>query len=53
MGPERHDSFYDLMATWRPISADHIAPVVLMADPRIAKLIAPERAREILTMRRG
>jgi hypothetical protein len=43
----------DAMAMWRPISEDHIAPVVLMADPRIAKLITPERGRELLAMRRG
>lgn len=41
------------MAMWRPISEDHIAPVVLMADRRIAKLITPERGRELLAIRRG
>jgi hypothetical protein len=34
-------------------SDDHIASVALMTDPRIAKLITPERGRELLTMRHG
>jgi hypothetical protein len=38
---------------WRPVSEDHIAPVVLFADPVLAEMLAPERGREILSMRRG
>ncbi|MFF5206523.1 SMI1/KNR4 family protein [Streptosporangium sp. NPDC000396] len=41
------------LSTWRPLSDDHLAPIVLLADPRIAQLITPERGREILAMRRG
>jgi len=38
---------------WRPRSADHIAPVVLLADPAIAAVITPARGRELLSQRRG
>lgn len=38
---------------WRPRSADHIAPVVLLADPAIAAAITPARGRELLSQRRG
>jgi hypothetical protein len=38
---------------WRPLSENHIAPVVLFADPALAKLITANRGREILSMRRG
>ncbi|SDN03659.1 SMI1/KNR4 family protein [Allokutzneria albata] len=41
------------MELWRPVSEDHIAPVVLFADPVLAKMITPERGGEILSMRRG
>src|SRR6266545_1479361 len=37
---------------WRPVSEDHIAPVVLFADPVLAEMLTPERGREILSMRR-
>jgi hypothetical protein len=43
----------DALPAWRPISDDHLAPISLLADPRIARLITPERGREILAMRRG
>jgi hypothetical protein len=38
---------------WRPRSADHIAPVVLLADPAMAAAITPARGRELLSERRG
>jgi hypothetical protein len=38
---------------WRPRSVDHIAPVVLLADPAIAAAITPARGRELLSQRRG
>ncbi|WP_326642273.1 hypothetical protein OG884_04050 [Streptosporangium sp. NBC_01755] len=43
----------DALSMWRPMSDDHLAPIALLVDPRIARLITPERGREILTMRRG
>ncbi|GAA0439800.1 hypothetical protein Acor_13520 [Acrocarpospora corrugata] len=43
----------DALSTWRPMSDDHLAPITLLADPRTARLITPERGREILSMRRG
>ncbi|MEV0586727.1 SMI1/KNR4 family protein [Nonomuraea sp. NPDC050310] len=43
----------EALALWRPLSEDHIAPASLMADPRLAGLITPERGREILMTRRG
>jgi len=41
------------MRLWRPVSENHIAPVVLRADPVIAEIITAKRGREILAMRRG
>ncbi|MFB4288486.1 SMI1/KNR4 family protein [Nonomuraea sp. ATR24] len=43
----------EALALWRPLTDDHVAPVSLLADPRIAPLITPERGREILTACRG
>ncbi|MGW0478415.1 hypothetical protein [Nonomuraea sp. NPDC003214] len=43
----------EALALWRPLTDDHVAPVSLLADPRIAPLITPERGREILTVCRG
>jgi hypothetical protein len=43
----------EVLSAWRPMSEDHLAPIVLLADPRTARLITPERGREILAMRRG
>ncbi|MCX5192755.1 SMI1/KNR4 family protein [Streptomyces sp. NBC_00249] len=34
---------------WTPVGDHHVAPVELMADPFLAPLITPERARRILT----
>jgi hypothetical protein len=38
---------------WRPRSSDHIAPVVLLAEPATAAAITPARGRELLSQRRG
>ncbi|WP_171168263.1 SMI1/KNR4 family protein [Streptomyces sp. I05A-00742] len=38
---------------WRPLNDNHIAPVVLLADPALGELITPERGRELLSLRRG
>ena len=43
----------EAIGLWRPVSEDHIAPVVLFADPVLAEMLTPERGREILSMRRG
>jgi hypothetical protein len=44
---------HDAIALWRPLSDNHIAPVVLFADPALAAIITEDRGREILSMRRG
>ncbi|GAA1000017.1 hypothetical protein GCM10009555_102100 [Acrocarpospora macrocephala] len=44
---------HDAISTWQPMSDDHLAPLTLLTDPRTARLITPERGREILSMRRG
>lgn len=38
---------------WRPVCADHIAPISLFADPVLAELVTPDRGREILATARG
>ncbi|ETK32995.1 hypothetical protein MPTA5024_27035 [Microbispora sp. ATCC PTA-5024] len=38
---------------WRPLHGDHVAPIALLADPRAARLITPERGRELLASSRG
>lgn len=43
----------DAIRLWRPLTDDHIAPVVLFADPALAEIITEEHGREILSMRRG
>jgi hypothetical protein len=43
----------EAIGLWQPVSEDHIAPVVLFADPALAELITADRGREILSMRRG
>ncbi|MEU0807269.1 SMI1/KNR4 family protein [Streptomyces sp. NPDC005970] len=40
----------EAMRLWRPLHEDHIAPVVLFADPMLAEMISGERGREILSM---
>jgi hypothetical protein len=47
--PQLRDAF----RLWRPVSENHIAPVVLFCDPALAGMITPERGRELLSMRRG
>ncbi|HET8659968.1 MAG TPA: SMI1/KNR4 family protein [Micromonosporaceae bacterium] len=41
------------IALWRPVDDNHIAPVVLFAEPILAQIITPERGREILATPRG
>ncbi|MEU7901153.1 hypothetical protein AB0B45_51060 [Nonomuraea sp. NPDC049152] len=43
----------DALVHWRPLHEDHLASIALLADPRAAHLITPERGRELLAMRRG
>ncbi|MER5786589.1 SMI1/KNR4 family protein [Streptomyces mobaraensis] len=43
----------DAVRWWRPLSDDHLAPVVLRADPLLDRLITPERGRELLSVPRG
>ncbi|MGP4101736.1 hypothetical protein [Nonomuraea sp. KM90] len=42
-----------LVIHWRPLHEDQLAPIALLADPRAARLITPERGRELLATRRG
>ncbi|HLS78162.1 MAG TPA: SMI1/KNR4 family protein [Nocardia sp.] len=35
---------------WRPRTTDHLAPVALLAHPRLAEIITPERGRELLSV---
>lgn len=51
--PDAWTRLRDALALWRPMSNDHLAPICLMADPRITPLITPDRGREILSMPRG
>ncbi|GAA3018935.1 SMI1/KNR4 family protein [Streptosporangium longisporum] len=52
-----HDDAWPLLRealpTWRPLGDDHLVPIALLADPRTARLITPERGREILATRRS
>lgn len=41
------------MSLWRPVSEDHIAPVVLFTEPLLAELITPGRGRALLSVPRG
>lgn len=41
------------LPSWRPRTADHLAPIVLLADPALAAAITPERGREFLSRLRG
>src|SRR4051794_17648770 len=34
---------------WRPRTTEHLAPVVLLADPVLAATLTPERGRELLS----
>ncbi|HET6502555.1 MAG TPA: SMI1/KNR4 family protein [Amycolatopsis sp.] len=43
----------DAMPHWRPRTADHIAPIALLADPVLAAVLTPERGRELLVTPRG
>lgn len=41
----------EAMSLWRPANDDHLGPIGLLADERAARLITPERGREILAVR--
>ncbi|MQY06587.1 SMI1/KNR4 family protein [Actinomadura macrotermitis] len=43
----------DALPHWRPRSDDHIAPVVLLAEPVLAATLTPERGRRLLSTPRG
>jgi hypothetical protein len=43
----------DAIRLWQPRTDDHIAPIVLFADPVLAEIITEDRGREILSMPRG
>ncbi|TYB57626.1 SMI1/KNR4 family protein [Nonomuraea sp. PA05] len=43
----------EALAHWRPLHEDQVAPIALLADPRAARLITPERGRELLATARG
>lgn len=43
----------DAVRLWRPVGEHHIAPVLLLADPRLDQMISAERGREILSMPKG
>ncbi|WAL63546.1 SMI1/KNR4 family protein [Amycolatopsis cynarae] len=43
----------EAMPRWRPRTADHVAPVALLADPVLAAALTPERGRELLATKRG
>ncbi|WP_406277593.1 SMI1/KNR4 family protein [Embleya sp. NBC_00896] len=39
----------EALPEWRPVGNSHLAPIELLADPYLAPLITPERARLLLT----
>jgi hypothetical protein len=41
------------MSAWRPVSDNHIAPVVLFTEPLLAEMITASRGRELLGIPRG
>ncbi|MBF6333014.1 SMI1/KNR4 family protein [Nocardia transvalensis] len=41
------------LVRWRPRTPDHIAPIVLLADPTLAETLTPERGRALLAQPRG
>lgn len=43
----------EAMDLWRPLSDNHVAPVVLFADPVLAQMITPERGRSLLAVPRA
>ncbi|GLW55561.1 SMI1/KNR4 family protein [Kitasatospora phosalacinea] len=46
----------DLLAAlplWRPLDGNHLAPLSLLAEPLLAELLTPERARALLALPRG
>ncbi|BAJ26498.1 MULTISPECIES: SMI1/KNR4 family protein [Kitasatospora] len=41
------------MPLWRPLDANHLAPVSLLAEPLLAELVTHERAHALLSIPRG
>ncbi|UGQ09072.1 SMI1/KNR4 family protein [Yinghuangia sp. ASG 101] len=39
----------EAIPAWRPVDENHVAPIELLADPRLAPIITPDRARLILS----
>ncbi|MEV4177858.1 SMI1/KNR4 family protein [Nonomuraea sp. NPDC049709] len=52
-GEDAWSRLRDALVHWRPLHEDQLAPIALLADPRAARLITPERGRELLATRRG
>ncbi|MEV4295298.1 SMI1/KNR4 family protein [Microbispora rosea] len=52
-GEDAWPRLLDALVHWRPLHEDHLAPIALLADPRAARLITPERGRRILATSRG
>ncbi|HUR02800.1 MAG TPA: hypothetical protein VM347_09690 [Nonomuraea sp.] len=52
-GEDAWPRLLDALVHWRPLHEDHLAPIALLADPRAARLITPERGRELLATSRG
>ncbi|WP_158578576.1 SMI1/KNR4 family protein [Spongiactinospora rosea] len=51
--PDPSPALHEALGSWRPLNDDHIAPISLLADPRIAPLITPDLGRRILATPRG
>ncbi|WP_433333952.1 SMI1/KNR4 family protein [Spirillospora sp. CA-294931] len=43
----------DALASWQPRNTDHLAPVVLLADPVLAATFTPKRGRTLLSRPRA
>lgn len=41
------------LGAWRPLNRDHLAPLGLLADPALRRVVTPARARQFLTTRHG
>lgn len=53
LADEAWPELWEAIGLWKPLSPDHIAPVVLFAHPILAEIITADRGRQILSMRRG
>ncbi|WP_067477878.1 SMI1/KNR4 family protein [Actinomadura hibisca] len=47
------EAVLDALPHWRPRSAAHIAPIVLLAEPLLARTLTPERGHRLLATPRG